>query len=119
LSLLPAVQRRGRVLGFRHQWRLHRPPRFYRRAALAAGILSARARPGYAARYNCGSTASSASTAAAPSRLLRSPFQPTSASGRSALSLNGISRVSERQPKASPTCLDASVGLTLVSLSSG
>ena len=45
---------------------------------------------------------------AAPSDALRSPFQPTRSSGRLALSLNGISSVSDRQPNSLPMYFDAS-----------
>ena len=58
-----------------------------------------------------------ASSAAAPRRLLRRPSQPTFSSGRSALSLKGISSVSESAPNACPTYFDARVRLALVSLS--
>jgi hypothetical protein len=50
---------------------------------------------------------------AAPRRALRAPSQPTCGSGSLALSLNGSSRVSDRQPKACVMC-----GEPMVSVSS-
>src|SRR5438105_5544267 len=49
-------------------------------------------------RYKSGSTASRGSRTAPPNSTLRAPLQPVSGSGRLALSLNGNSRVSARQP---------------------
>ncbi|MNN93298.1 hypothetical protein D3C81_2117150 [compost metagenome] len=43
-----------------------------------------------------------------PSSALFAPFHPTTGSGRSALSLNGISSVSARHPKVWPMYFDAS-----------
>jgi hypothetical protein len=51
-------------------------------------------------------------TAAAPSRLLRGPFQPTDESGSSALSLNGNSSVSDTHLKWWPTYFDASFNIS-------
>ncbi len=57
-----------------------------------------------------------ASSIAVPSSALRAPFQPTAASGRSALSLNGISSVSDRQPKVWPMYFDASLSASALYL---
>ena len=67
-------------------------------------------------RHSDGSIAYSAVSASAPSRRERAPLQPCSGSGRSALSLNGISSVSERPPNVWPDPLrrDRQVDLGLL-----
>ena len=96
------------ALGIGDQDRLHRgsleetrPAMVLRVAARVGGALAAALAPP-APGQGCGlpSTASSAVSAAAPRQRLRAPFQPATGSGRSALSLNGISSVRLIAPNA-------------------
>src|ERR1700753_1663331 len=65
--------------------------------------------------YCCASSdCSTGCSTALPSSALRAPFQPVSGSGSLALSLNGSSTVSDRQPKAWVMCGEPMVSVSSV-----